>query len=321
MLLNIPLGDSNIGSLRAATCGTAPLSMAVAEAFKALTHAVIIEGYGLTEGTALSAGNPRHGETRTGSIGFSMAYQQMKAVKVADRRIVRDCEPGEPGIIVVRGPNVFGGYLDPAQNEGIWFEGNWFNTGDLGYADDDGYFWLTGRAKDLIIRGGNNIDPRMIEEALYRHPEVFDAAAIGIPDSHAGELPVAYVSLQPGSTYPIGRLKHYAYETIPERAAVPKQFYLVDAIPKTAVGKIQKNALRGDAIGRAQRQMLADEATNGAQAPLALQDIRVEDRGDLGMFSTLVLPGSLDEHERASAAARIAAAFTTLTIKYAVVYE
>lgn len=318
MMLNIPIEDADISSLRAASCGTAPLSRPIAEAFGNKTGSVIIEGYGLTEGTALSASNPRHGEARTGSIGFRMAYQQMKAVKVSDHRIVRDCEPGEPGVVVVRGPNIFGGYLEPKHNQNIWFEGGWFNTGDLGYMDPEGYFWLTGRAKDLIIRGGNNIDPRMIEEALYRHPAVFDAAAIGIPDAHAGELPVAYIALKPGNDYPLGRLKHYAYEVIPERAAVPKQFYLVDAIPKTAVGKIQKNVLRGDAIRRAQHQMLADAATH---APVPVQDIRVEDRGDQGLTSTLVLPATLSTAEREAARTTIDAAFATLTIKYTVVYE
>lgn len=318
MALNIPVGDADISSLKAASCGTAPLSVAVAEAFERLTGALIFEGYGLTEGTALSATNPRYGQRRIGSIGLPMAYQEMKVVKVVDGRIQRDCAPGEPGIVVVRGPNIFAGYLNPEQNKGIWFDGGWFNTGDLGYADEDGYFWLTGRAKDLIIRGGNNIDPRMIEEALYRHPEVFDAAAVGLPDAHAGELPVAYVALKPGSTYPLGRIKHYAYEVIPERAAVPKQFYLVDAIPKTAVGKIQKNALRSDAVLRAQRQMLAEV---NAQSPVPLVDIRIDDRGDQGLLSTLVLPSALSVEEREVAVASIDKAFTTLTIKYAVVYE
>lgn len=318
MLLNIPIEDADISSLQAASCGTAPLSTAIAEAFEKKTGSVIIEGYGLTEGTALSACNPRYGEARTGSIGFRKAYQQMKAVKVADHRIVRDCAPGEPGVVVVRGPNIFNGYLEPKHNQNIWFEGGWFNTGDLGYMDPEGYFWLTGRAKDLIIRGGNNIDPRMIEEALYRHPAVFDAAAIGIPDAHAGELPVAYIALKAGSNYPLGRLKHYAYEVIPERAAVPKQFYLVDVIPKTAVGKIQKNVLRGDAIRRAQYQMLSDAAT-GVAVPV--HDIRVEDRGDQGLTSTLVLPATLGVAEREAAMATINAAFATLTIKYSVVYE
>ncbi|MCY1270756.1 2-succinylbenzoate--CoA ligase [compost metagenome] len=318
MALNIPIGDADISSLKAASCGTAPLSVAVAEAFEQKTGAMIFEGYGLTEGTALSATNPRYGQRRIGSIGLPMAYQEMKVVKVAAGHIQRECEPGEPGIVVVRGPNVFGGYLNPEQNKSIWFEGGWFNTGDLGYVDEDGYFWLTGRAKDLIIRGGNNIDPRMIEEALYRHPEVFDAAAVGLPDAHAGELPVAYIALRPGSTFPLGRIKHYAYEVIPERAAVPKQFYLVDAIPKTAVGKIQKNTLRSDAVLRAQRQMLAEV---NADTPVPLVDIRIEDRGDQGILSTLVLPATLSNEDREIAVATIGKAFSTLTIKYAVVYE
>jgi fatty-acyl-CoA synthase len=318
LLLNIPLEGADIRSLKTATCGTAPLSAAVADAFTQKTGAMLIEGYGLTEGTALSATNPRHGEARVGSIGFRFAYEQMRAVKVTNGRIERDCAPGEPGIVVVRGPNVFPGYFGAAHNQDIWLDDNWFNTGDLGYADEEGYFWLTGRAKDLIIRGGNNIDPRMIEEALYRHPEVFDAAAVGIPDAHAGELPVVYVALKVGSTYPIGRLKHYAYEAIPERAAVPKQFYVVDSIPKTSVGKIQKNSLRSDAIRRVQWQLLAD-----AQGPtrVPVVDIRVDDRGDRGVFSTLVLPAALSDEEKDVALATIRSTFATMVVKYEVRYE
>ena len=318
LLLNIPLDGADITSLQTATCGTAPLSAAVAEAFTQKTGATLIEGYGLTEGTALSAGNPRHGEARVGSIGFRFPYEEMKAVKVANGRILRDCVPGEPGIVVVRGPNIFPGYFGADHNRDIWLDDTWFNTGDLGFADEDGYFWLTGRAKDLIIRGGNNIDPRMIEEALYRHPEVFDAAAVGIPDAHAGELPVVYVALKAGSTYPLGRLKHYAYEVIPERAAVPKQFYVVDSIPKTSVGKVQKNSLRSDAIRRVQWQMLTD-----VQSPerVPLLDIRVDDRGDQGVMSTLVLPKALTAEERDAAFATIRSVFAAMVVKYEVLYE
>jgi len=318
LLLNIPLDGADISSLKTASCGTAPLSAAVAEAFTQKTGATLIEGYGLTEGTALSATNPRYGEARVGSIGFRFAYEELKAVKVANGRILRDCAPLEPGIVVVRGPNIFPGYLGSGHNEDIWLDDTWFNTGDLGYADEEGYFWLTGRAKDLIIRGGNNIDPRMIEEALYRHPEVFDAAAVGIPDAHAGELPVVYVALNAGSTYPPGRLKHYAYEVIPERAAVPKQFYIVDAIPKTSVGKIQKNSLRNDAIRRVQWQMLADVQ---GQSPVPVVDIRVDDRGDRGVMSTLVMPATLSADEREVAIAAVRSAFATMVVKYEFLFE
>jgi fatty-acyl-CoA synthase len=150
----------------------------------------------MTEGTALSSGNPRYGAVRVGSIGLRLPYQDMKIVSLDG---TRDITPGEPGLIALRGPNVFPGYLDQAHNAKAWLGDGWLNTGDLGYVDGDGYFWITGRAKDLIIRGGNNIDPRMVEEYFYAHPAVADAAVVGRPDAHAGELPVAYLALKPGA--------------------------------------------------------------------------------------------------------------------------
>jgi fatty-acyl-CoA synthase len=126
------------------------------------------------------------------------------------------------------------------------------------------------------------------------------------------------VALNAGSTYPLGRLKHYAYEVIPERAAVPKQFYIVDAIPKTSVGKIQKNSLRNDAIRRVQWQMLADAQE---QPPVPVVDIRVDDRGDRGIMSTLVMPATLTTDERDEAIATVRSVFATMVVKYAFLFE
>ena len=161
----------------------------------------IVEGYGLTEGACVSSGNPAGAEPRIGSIGIRYPYQDMRALILDGDKYVRDAETNEIGVIAIRGPNVFAGYLDPAHNLGIWIDRDgetWLNTGDLGRQDADGYFWLTGRKKELIIRGGHNIDPKLIEEPLHRHPAVALAAAIGRPDPHAGEAPVAYVQLKEG---------------------------------------------------------------------------------------------------------------------------
>ena len=120
----------------------------------------------------------------------------------------------------------------------------WFNTGDLGRLDEDGYLWLTGRSKDLIIRGGHNIDPQMIEEALFKHDAVADVAAVGRPDARVGELPVAFVQLKADTETTADDLMAFAQEHISERAAVPKEIILIDAMPLTAVGKIFKPDLR-----------------------------------------------------------------------------
>ena len=162
------------------------------------------------------------------------------------------------------GPGVFSGYLSEAHNRGAFVEPGWVNSGDLGRLDEDGYLWITGRAKDLIIRGGHNIDPLAIEEVFFQHPAVALAAVVGEPDAYAGELPVAFVQLRPGVTIDAAELLAFVRERTPERAAVPVQLYFIDAMPLTAVGKVFKPALRLDAAQRAVGRLLADLAPDGA---------------------------------------------------------
>ncbi|KXU83885.1 acyl-CoA synthetase [Paraburkholderia monticola] len=248
-LLDVPIGGCDVSSLEYALCGAAPMPAELLRSFQARTGIRILEGYGLTEGTCISSANPPLGERRPGSIGLPLPGQAMKAVVVDENgRYLRDCAVNEPGQLVISGPNVFSGYARPEQNCGIWMElgdgGRWLNTGDIGRCDADGYFWLTGRKKELIIRGGHNIDPAAIEEPLHRHPAVQIAAAVGRPDMHAGELPVAYVQLKPGTTATEAELVEFLRHEINERAACPKGIRIVDAMPLTGVGKIFKPALR-----------------------------------------------------------------------------
>ncbi len=244
-LLNVPVGDADISPLKVAICGSAPLPVELARQFTAQTGVNILEGYGLTEGTSVSSVNPRAGEPRIGSIGLRYPYQEMRVALLDGERFVRFCEPEEVGTVIIRGPNVFPGYKDEFHNRGAFIDtsdgkGRWLNTGDLGYQDADGFFWLTGRQKELIIRGGHNIDPRQIEEPLHRHPAVALVAAVGRPDARVGELPVAYVELKPGATATPEELLEFARATIAEQAAIPKHIHIVEQIPLTAVGKIAK---------------------------------------------------------------------------------
>ena len=245
-LMQTPV-ESDISSLRFAICGAAPMPTALIRAFEAKTEVKILEGYGLTEGACVSSVNPAAGERRAGSIGLPIPYQRMESVMLdGDGRFHRVAEVDEVGVIAISGPNVFKGYLDPRQNAGVFVDINgkrWLNTGDLGRRDADGYFWLTGRKKELIIRGGHNIDPRTIEEALASHPGVALVAAIGSPDAYAGEMPVAYVQLKPGATVTEPELLEHAARTIPERAAIPKRIRISSSLPLTAVGKLFKPAL------------------------------------------------------------------------------
>lgn len=247
-LLNVPLGGADISSLEFAVCGAAPMPAKLIEDFEAKTRVKIVEGYGLTEGGCVSAVNPPSGERRAGSIGLHIPYQQMiSAILDETGRFVRRARPNEAGSILIRGPNVFRGYLDPRHNTGLWVEidgEKWLNTGDLGREDADGYFWLTGRRKELIIRGGHNIDPKMIEEALQAHPAVAMAAAIGSPDAYSGEVPVAYVQTKPGASVTEEELLEFAAAHVPERAAVPKRVRITAALPVTRVGKIFKPDLQ-----------------------------------------------------------------------------
>jgi len=262
VLLDIPKGDADISSLRYAICGAAPLSVELFKRFEAHSGMKILEGYGLTEGTCASSFNPYHGRQKVGSIGLRLPYMQMKIFILDSKGLfVREAATDEIGSVCIKGPNVFNGYLDNAHNQGIWPKQGWLNTGDLGRQDADGYFWLTGRTKELIIRGGHNIDPAAIEDPLYRLPGVQVAAAVGRPDPHAGEVPIAYVQLQEEADLSETQIFEYLKAEIGERAAIPKAVHIVDQIPLTPVGKIFKPSLRWQAIEQVYRtelEVLAD---------------------------------------------------------------
>ena len=252
-LLQNPVGQYDISSLEYGLCGAAPLPREVFRKFQDNTGLKMLEGYGLTEGTCVSSVNPPLGDRRLGSIGLRVPGQQMKAVILnEDGSYQRDANTEEVGVLVICGPNVFSGYKLQEQNKDLWVDcgdqQRWMNTGDLGRQDADGYFYLTGRKKELIIRGGHNIDPSTIEEPLHRHPAVQAAAAIGRPDPYAGELPVAYVQLNPGETVTEEALMKFVQDVIPERAAWPKSIEIINEIPLTAVGKVFKPALKHQEI-------------------------------------------------------------------------
>ncbi|MGF6959744.1 acyl-CoA synthetase [Paraburkholderia youngii] len=287
-LLGVPVGAHDVSSLEYGLCGAAPMPVEVFRAFQERTGIRILEGYGLTEGTCVSSANPLLGERRLGSIGLRLPGHAMKAVVVDEAgQYVRDCAADEVGLIVIAGANVFVGYTHSEQNEGIWLElgdgKRWFNTGDLGRSDADGYFWLTGRKKDLIIRGGHNIDPAAIEEPLHRHPAVQIAAAVGRPDAHAGELPVAYVQLKPGASATEADLAAFVRDEIGERAALPKLIRIVDAMPLTGVGKIFKPELKRRETADALRHALVEAGIDGAL-------VSVDSDGARGMSLSVALP-------------------------------
>lgn len=261
-LLQQPLDGHDLSSLQYALCGAAPMPVELFREFEQRSGVRILEGYGLTEGACVSSSNPPEGERPIGSIGLRLAYQEMRAVILDERGFyLRDADTDEAGVIAIHGPNVFAGYLEPSHNQGLWIDIDgrcWLNTGDLGRQDAAGYFWLTGRKKELIIRGGHNIDPKQIEEALQSHPAVALVAAVGCPDAYAGEVPVAYVQLIPGQYASSAELLHFATRQISERAALPKRIEVVNALPLTPVGKIFKPALQQREIALVVRQEAAE---------------------------------------------------------------
>ena len=295
-LMNVPIADADISSLEYAICGAAPMPAKLIGDFETKTGLKIIEGYGLTEGGCVSSVNPSAGERRAGSIGLRIPYQQMMAAILDEAgRFVRKADTDEIGSILVHGPNVFRGYLDPRHNVGLWVESAgdvWLNTGDLGRQDLDGYFWLTGRRKELIIRGGHNIDPKVIEEALQGHPSVAMAAAVGRPDAYAGEVPVAYVQTKPGASATEQELHEFAAARIPERAAVPKHVNIVPALPLTSVGKIFKPALQH----REAEHVIRSEAE---AAGAVIVSIAIEQDPHTGQFFKIRVASGADALRRA----------------------
>jgi len=281
--LQVPIGDCDTSSLTAAICGAAPMPAELIRRFEQQSGQRVLEGYGLTEGTCASSISPVHGELRAGSIGMRLPWQDMRAMILDEHgQWLRDAEVDEAGVICISGPNVFSGYLEQVHNQGAWFttaDGRrWFNTGDLGRCDIEGYFWLTGRKKELIIRGGHNIDPRSIEDVLAAHPAVAMCAAVGRPDAYAGELPVAYVQLRKGLEVSAAELLKHAAQHIAELAAVPKELIFVDALPLTAVGKIFKPAL----VMREIEQVVRREA---AGLNLQVDTVQVEQVAERGIVA------------------------------------
>jgi fatty-acyl-CoA synthase len=256
-LAQIPVGDEDISCLKRINSGAAPLSPAFEQRFEERYNLIVTNGYGMTETTSLISRAP---DTQPpGSVGLRLPYSRIRIVTLGADQVATDCALGQSGVVLVKGPQIFAGYKAANDNAQAWIDGEWFNTGDLGYLDDDGFLYLTGRAKDLIIRGGHNIDPEIIEEPLNRHPNVLSAIAVGMPDPYAGELPMAFVVLQPGANTTAAELLSYCEAEVSERAAIPKRIEIISAMPITAVGKIFKPVLREQISAAVLSEHLAKE--------------------------------------------------------------
>lgn len=231
------------------------------------------ESWGTTEVHGTVTGHPNDGQSPVvGSAGLPIPPCVVRAVILDERNhYVRSCGPDEEGALVVGGSTVGRGYADPEQNADFFVTGMpeggiWANTGDLGRVDSEGYVWVSGRAKDVIIRGGHNIDPKAIEEVLAGHGAVELAAAVGRPDRLRGEMPVAYVQLKPGFEVTEGELLQLCRDRIHERAAVPVAVTRLEQMPLTPVGKIFKPALRRLCLDAEMTNALTEVLGPGATA-------------------------------------------------------
>ncbi|ETX16198.1 AMP-binding protein [Roseivivax halodurans JCM 10272] len=280
--------DADVSTVKTAFSGSAPMPLELFKRFEKSCGVTICEGYGLTEATCLVSCNPPDGEKKVGSIGIPFPYTHVKIIK-RNGNGPEECATDEVGEICVSNPGVYAGstYTEVDKNRELFHEGIYLRTGDLGRIDADGYLWITGRAKDLIIRGGHNIDPAEIEEALLAHPDVAFAGAIGQPDAHSGELPCAFVELVSGGTVTEAELMAHCKTHVHERAAQPKHLQILDELPKTAVGKVFKPDLRKMAITR---------VYNGAleEAGCAARVVSVVDDKTRGLVAQVQANGAKD---------------------------
>ncbi|MDV4143651.1 acyl-CoA synthetase [Shimia sp. FJ5] len=281
--------DADISSVKTAFSGSAPMPLELFKRFEKTCGVDIVEGYGLTEATCLVSCNPPTGDKKVGSVGLPFPYTDVRIFKDTPDGPV-ECAVDEVGEICVDNPGVHEGntYTESEKNKDLFYHHKFLRTGDLGRIDADGYVWITGRAKDLIIRGGHNIDPAEIEEAMLAHHDVSFAGAIGQPDAYAGEVPCVYVELVEGASVSLEELRKHAKVHIHERAALPKHVEIMDELPKTAVGKIFKPDLRKAAITRIYNAAL-EEAGVAARVTSVLDDKK------RGLVAQLESNGSSDE--------------------------
>ncbi|GAA3523072.1 class I adenylate-forming enzyme family protein [Nocardioides daeguensis] len=226
-------------SLRFLVCGAAPMPAELIVRFEERFGVPVVEGYGLSESSVASNINPLDGPRKPGTVGIALPGQEVAVVSSSGEQL----PPGARGEVVIRGANVMRGYLGRPEETAKVIRDGWLHTGDVGIIDEDGYLSIVDRIKDLIIRGGENIYPKEIEECLYAHPAVLEAAVVGRPDAVLGEVPVAYVAPRPGHVVTSEELHAHCAERL-ARYKVPAEFEVRTELPKNSVGKLVKGLLR-----------------------------------------------------------------------------
>jgi len=279
-LANVPLDGADISSLRYVRTGAAPMPPELALRYQQQFGLQVHESLGMTEMAGISTITPPGVVGPAGCVGFALPFVQMRIVRLdaSGNASNEDLPAGEPGMILFKSPNLFSGFLDPADTAKAFTADGWLATGDLGFVDGDGRLNISGRSKDLIIRGGHNIDPKVIEDAVAAHPAVQLSAAVGAPDAYAGELPVVYVTLVPGQSATEQELLAFAASRVDEAPAKPRHITVLDQMPMTHVGKIFKPDLRALATRTVIEDLARQCATEAGldQAPA----LRIEHSAD-----------------------------------------
>src|ERR1700704_4967382 len=236
------LESRDLSSLVSCGSGGAPLPVEVARIFERKTNMKLKSGWGMTETCSPGTGHPKEGPEKPGSIGLMLPGIEMDVVALDDAK--KTLPPGEVGEIRIRGPNVTKGYWNRPAETAEAFVGDRFLTGDIGYTDNDGYFYLVDRKKDMIISGGFNVYPQMIEQAIYEHPAVHEVIVIGIPDDYRGEAAKAFVKLRAGAqAFTLDELKAFLSGKLGKHE-IPAAVEFVDELPRTSVGKLSRHELR-----------------------------------------------------------------------------
>ena len=240
------LPQYDLKSVHYCVSGSAPMPLEILRRFAEVTNAEIIEGYGLTEAAPITHLNPLRGIRKMGSIGLPFPDTMARVVSLEDG--VTPLKSGEPGELLIQGPQVMPGYWNRPEDTAATLRGGWLHTGDVAVMDDEGYFFIVDRKKDMIISGGYNIYPREIEEVLHTHPKVAEVAAVGVPHRSRGEVVKVFIVVKPGSVLTREEVMAFCREKMAGYKA-PKFVEFKDELPKTFVGKVLKRALREEGQG------------------------------------------------------------------------
>jgi long-chain acyl-CoA synthetase len=250
-------GSHDLSSIKACLSGAAPLPLEVAERFERFSGGRLVEGYGLSESSPVAIANPIYGKRKAGTIGMPIPDTLARVADPDDP--ARTMPVGEPGELALAGPQVMRGYWNRPDETAEVLKDGWLMTGDMAVMDEEGYFSIVDRKKDLIIAGGYNVYPREVEEAFYEHPKVLEVAVAGVPDSYRGEIVKAYVVLRPGEQATADEIREFA-KTRLAAYKVPRSVEFRDDLPKTLIGKVLRRAL-------VEEEQAKQKAESGAETP------------------------------------------------------